>query len=177
METYTELKRFVDNPLYHEQRQRSLARLDISSIDAPIIEIISRFAKLTYCFTLQSCYGHFLHIGQREPYHIEALPLTDRITTVEYRIAYIALCIENSPQGRDIFQDLGQIPEIIDLAYIQFGCAEWFWKRQINSYVLQVEPKRLMTKDSVHIDYREALYIEKIRNQFFAKLKMLLHER
>ena len=55
---------------------------------------------------------------------------------------------------------------LIEPEYIQFGCAEWFWEQQVNSFVLQVEPKRFMDKDRLNIDYKEALYVEKIRNQF-----------
>jgi hypothetical protein len=176
LETFTKLKPFIDNPHYREQRQRSLTMLDITTIDTPIVAIITGFTKLSYCFTLQSCYGHFVHSAQPESDDIEPLPLSDSITTVEYRIAYIALCIENSSLGRHLFQDLEQIPAI-DPEYIQFGCAEWFWEQQVNSYALQVEPKRHMTKDKVRVGYQEALHIEKIRNQCFAQLEKLLQER
>ena len=175
METYTKLRDFVNNPRYHEQRQKYLGSLDISIIDKPIIEIISGFAKLSYCFTLQSCYGHFLYGGQRDPKNIEPLAVSDSITNVEYRIAYIALCIEDSESGRELFDDLRKIP-IIDPEYIQFGCAEWFWERQVNSYVLQVEPKRYMTKDRAVISYREALHIEEIRSEFFSELEKLVQK-
>jgi len=63
----------------------------------------------------------------------------------------------------------------IDCKYIQFGCADWFWERQINSYTLQVEPERYSTKDRVFIDYKEALYIENIRNKFFKKMEDIIH--
>lgn len=172
VETWAESREFVDNPHYHEQRQESSSRLDISTIDAPIVEIIAGFAELPHCFTLQSCYGHFLYDDQRNPNNIEPLPIADSIKSVEYRIAYIALCIQNSDPGRALFHDLGKVPTI-DPQYIQFGCAEWFWKRQVNSYVLQVEPKRYMTKDRVSVDYREALHIEKIRNEFFSRLERI----
>ena len=105
------------------------------------------------------------------------MPISDNITRVEYRIAYIALGIENSDLGRALFRDLRKIPSI-DPEYIQFGCAEWFWGRQVNSYALQVEPKRHMTEDKVpNIGYEEALYIEKIRNEAFGKLRKLVQER
>lgn len=65
METFTKLKPFVDNPLFEEQREITLKRLDISTIDAPIIEIVNGLANLHYCFPLQSCYGHFVYrVGQ-----------------------------------------------------------------------------------------------------------------
>ena len=170
METFTNLKDFVDNPYFHNQKKKYLSKLDIESIDAPLVDLISSFTKLGYCFTLQSCYGHFLHNSQKNPYNIEPLPLSNDISNVEYKIAYIALCIENSKQGRTLFYDLKEIPSI-DPEYIQFGCSEWFWKRQVNSYALQVEPKRHMTKDRLSVDYWEALHIEKVRNNFFTQLK------
>lgn len=176
METFTALKGFVENPHYHEQRAEALSRLDIGTIDAPIDKVIRGFSKLAYCFTLQSCYGHFLHKQQRDPQNVAPLPTDDNITTVEYRIAYIALCLENNDSGKKLFRDLGKIP-IIDQDYIQFGCAEWFWKRQVNSYALQVEPKRYMNKDKVFISYQEALHIENIKNRFFDALTNIVQKR
>jgi len=103
------------------------------------------------------------------------LPVSDRISRVEYRIAYIALCIQNSDLGRVLFDHLRRIPAV-DPEYIQLGCAEWFWKRQVNSYVLQIEPKRYITRDTVSISYQEALHIEMIRNEFFNGLKKIIQE-
>jgi hypothetical protein len=176
LESFTELKNFVDNPRYNEQRQESLNRLDIDTIDPPIVNIVSGFSRLPYCFTLQSCYGHFLYSGQKDPYNIEPLPISINIVRVEYKIAYITLCIENNSSGNTLFEHLRQIPEV-DPEYIQFGCAEWFWERQVNTYALQVEPQRYMTKDKVCVGYQGALHIEKVRNQFFAQLKKLLQAR
>ena len=176
METFTELKDFVDNPRYHEQRQRMVQDLDIDLIDAPIVDIVNGFTKLPYCFTLQSCYGHFLYNGQTNPQNVEPLPASGNITSVEYRIAYVALCIEDSKPGRRLFDDLREVPAI-DPDHIQFGCAEWFWKRQVNSYALQVEPERHMTQDTAQVGYQEALHIEKVRNRFFARLGELLQGR
>ena len=97
MKTFTKLKAFVDDPHYYEKREESLCKLQISTIDAPIVEIIKDFAKLTYCFTLQSCYGHFIHKGQENPKNVEPLSLSDfdKTSSIEYRIAYLALCIQN----------------------------------------------------------------------------------
>jgi len=173
LETFTELKEFVANPRFNEQRQQSLSQLNIHQIDSPIVDVVSGFAKLPYCFTLQSCYGHFLHTHQKNDYNIDALPIADSIVNVDYRIAYIALCIENSSSGKTLFEDFRRIPET-DPEYIQFGCAEWFWERQVNSYALQVEPRRYMTKDKVRVGYQEALHIERVRNGFFDQLNKLL---
>lgn len=175
METFTDLKDFVDNPDFHEQRKKCINKLDIERIDDPIVELISGFAKLDYCFTLQSCYGHFLYNSQKNPYNVEPLPASNSISNVEYKIAYIALCIENSKRGKFIFQHIKDIPSI-DPEYVQFGCAEWFWERQANSFALQVEPIRHMTKDRLSVDYREALHIEKIRDKFFTHLKRLVQD-
>ena len=175
METFTDLKDFVDNPCFHDQRKKCLSHLDIESIDPPIVELISGLAKLDYCFTLQSCYGHFLYNSQKNPYNVDPLPVSSRISKVDYKIAYIALCLENNTQGRFLFQNLREIP-LIDPEYIQFGCAEWFWERQVNSYALQVEPKDYMTKDRLSVEYWEALHLEKVRDKFFTRLTKLVRD-
>ncbi|OPX31525.1 hypothetical protein B1H10_08705 [candidate division KSB1 bacterium 4484_188] len=169
MEIFCRVKPFSDNTDFHRQREKSLRKLDIKSIDAPIREIISAFSRTDFCFTMQSCYGHFVHQFQTDIKNTEPLPQTDRILTVEYRIAYLALCIENNRKGRALFDALAEITKI-DTAYIQFGCADWFWRQQVNSYVLQVEPERFKYADKIQIDYREALRIEEIRNRFWNSL-------
>lgn len=176
METFTAPKELTENPRYKEQRQKSLAGLSNAIIDAPIKEIIKDFNKLPYCFTMQSCYGHFLYDGQKDPHNLDPLPVKKTIARVEYRIVYIAFCIENSDSGRRLFEALEGIT-VIDPKNIQFCCAEWFWKRQINSYALQVEPDRFKHKDKTLLDYREALQIEKIRNKFFVQLQKLLQKQ
>lgn len=176
METFTKPKALVENLHYQDQRRKCLAGLNDGMIDEPIIELINSFNKLPYCFTLQSCYGHFIYNGQDDPQNLEPLPLTDTITRVEYRIAYIAFCIENSDLGKMLFEALKGTADI-DPDNIQFCCAEWFWKRQVNSYALQVEPDRFKLQDKAILDYKEALRIEKIRNEFFVRLKELLQKR
>ena len=176
METFTELKDFVENPHFHEQRQRSVNSLDIATIDPPIVEIIDGFSKLPYCFTLQSCYGHFLYSGQKDEKSVDPLPDSENIAEVEYRIAYIALCIEDSESGRQLFSEFRQVPAV-DPEYIQFCCADWFWKDRVNSYALQVEPERYKAKDKCSVSFQEALHIEKVRNQFFAEIKRIVQKR
>jgi len=103
------------------------------------------------------------------------LPITNSIAKVEYRIAYVGFCIENSDSGRKLFEALKGITDV-NPENIQFCCAKWFWKRQVNSYALQVEPDRFKDKDKAILDYREALLIEKIRNEFFVRLQELLQK-
>jgi hypothetical protein len=142
-------------------------------IDAPIVELVRRLNELPHCFTLQSCYGHFLYASQDDPHYLGALPVTGAIARVEYRIAYLAFCVENSVLGKGVLAVLQGITTI-DPSSVQFGCATWFWERQINSYVLQVEPDRFKHQDRAILDYGEALYIEKTRDAFFAQLQGLL---
>ncbi len=176
METFTEPKKLVENPNFQEQKQKSLAELTDDMIDAPIIEIINAFNKLPYCFTLQCCYGHFLYNGQKDPNNLDPLPVTNTIARVEYRIAYIAFCIDNCFLGRRLLEALKEITSI-NPENIQFCCAEWVWQRQVNSYALQIEPDRFKHEDKAILDYKEALNIEKIRNEFFVKLKELLQKQ
>ena len=173
LETYVDLKAFVDNPGFERQRQESLNQYARTTIDPPLVEIIERFMKQPHCFTLQSCYGHFLYRGQMDPKNTLALPVSEKIKDNDYRIAYIALCIENSQSGRNLFRKLKKI-QSIDRDYIQFGCADWFWERQVNSFVIQVEPERYKTKDRVIIEYTEAQYIERSRNEVFKQLREIV---
>jgi len=169
LETFTELKELTENPHYHVQRQKSLGDFTDDMIDQPIIALIKGFNKLPYCFTLQCCYGHFVYNDQKDSHNFELLPVKDTIVKVEYRIAYIAFCIEKSLLGSELFETLKSITTI-DPENIQFCCAEWFWKRQVNSYALQVGPDRFKRKDAAILDYADALHIEKIRNEFFLRL-------
>lgn len=75
-----------------------------------------------------------------------------------------------------MYDDLSDIAGI-DEPYIQFGCAEWFWERQINSYVLQVEPEQFKAQDRAEVDFQEALQVEAVRNAFFAQLRRLISDR
>jgi len=176
LETYTDLKELEENPHYHIQKQKILCDLTNDMIDFPIIDLINGFNDLPYCFTQQSCYGHFVYNGQEDTRDFEPLPIKDTIAKVEYRIAYIAFCIENSLLGRELFESLKEITAI-DPENVQFFCAEWFWKRHVNSYALQVEPERFKRKDKAILDYKEALKIEKIRNEFFSRLEEFLKEQ
>ena len=173
METFSDLKDLAENPHYQAQKQRILSDLNDGMIDMPIVDLINGFNKLPFCFTLQSCYGHFVYNGQKDIHKLDPLPSKEIIAKVEYRIAYIAFCIENSAAGRWLFAALKEITGI-DPENVQFCCAEWFWKKQINSYALQVEPDRFKRKDTAILEFKEALHIEKIRNTFFSRLYKLL---
>jgi hypothetical protein len=173
LETLIELKELIENSQFKEQKKKALLDLSDEMIDKPIIHLIKRLNNLPYCFTLQSCYGHFVYKGQKNPNNLEPLPSLDANEKVIYRIAYIALCIEYCPSGIDLLEALKKITAISP-DYIQFFCAEWFWNRQVNSYALQVEPERFKDKDTAIVDYEEALFIEEIRKKVFARVDELL---
>jgi hypothetical protein len=173
LETFTKLKDFVPDPHFEERRNDALNHLNMEAIDAPIMDLIKGFSKLSFCFTQQCCYGHFAYGGQLDPHNLEHLPMTGGLESVEYRIAYVALCLQNHDAGRQLFSDLEKIP-MLNPENIQFGCAEWFWESQVNSFALQVEPQRHMFKDSVVIPYQEALHIQHVRDSVFSKLRELI---
>lgn len=173
METFTKLKAMVKNPQFESQRQLALSDLSDDMIDRPIIDIVNGFNQLPYCFTLQSCFGHFVHKGQKNAHNLEPLPAEGVIGKVHYKIAYMALCIEYNRLGKELFESLKEIPSIA-LHCVQFGCAEWFWSRHVNSYVLQVEPDRFKLQDTARLDLDEALDIEKTRDQFFGQLSEMI---
>ncbi len=176
METFTEARPFVKNPHFHKERQVSLHELDLSTIDPPIVEIVKGFTRLTYCFSLQSCFGHFLYAGQQDMHNLNPLPLDKNIDVVEYRIAYLALCIEYSRSGRDLFHALEEVAAT-NPDFIQFGSADWFWERQTNSYAIQVEPREHMAWDRCYLDFTQALRVEQVRNHFFEQITTLLEKR
>ena len=173
METFLSPKHLVADPRFAEERRKSQAKLDLGSIDPPIVPLMSGFMQLPWCFTLQSCYGHFLHAGQDNPRNTERLPELSDGESVEYRIAYLALCVENSLLGRSLLQELEVVPDL-DPGYVQFGSAAWFWRRRVNTYALQVEPRRFMTRDQACFGYREALHVERVRDEFFSRLTDLV---
>jgi hypothetical protein len=176
LETYVAAKGLIRNPHFHNQRQKALIGLRQATIDEPIVGLISKFANLPYCFTLQSCFGHFLLDDQSDSHNVEPLPSLDQETDVQYRIAYIAVCVQDDTAGKMLLDDLRGLC-LLDPQNMQYGCAKWFWERQINSYVVQVEPERHKTKDRCVISYQEALYLEGVRNRFFDKLNLLLKKR
>lgn len=173
METFTQIKEMAENPRYAEQKQQHLKDLDPGILDRPIRDLVLAVNALPYCFTLQSCHGHFVYDGQTDTHSLKALPAKEFPSQVTYRIAYLAFCVENSASGKRFLGALQGMTGI-DPGNVQFGCAQWFWERQVNSYVLQVEPDRFKFSDTAVLDFEEALRVEAVRNTFFARLSELL---
>lgn len=171
METFRPAKALIHNPDFTDQRRRWLSGLDDHTIDAPLRPLIRRLNDRPDCFTLQCCYGHFVHADQPDPHNL--VPLTVKTIPAEvditYRIAYLALCIDNSASGRALLEVLGSLPDL-DPVNIQFGSPTWFWRQQVNTYALQVEPERFKHLDQAMLDLAEARRIETLRAKFFARL-------
>lgn len=172
METFAAPREFVEDTGYSERRVRTVSALAPDCIDAPIRDLILGFAGLSHCFTLQSCYGHFLYTGQGDPQSVNTLPEED-IGPVRYRIAYLALCIENGATGGRLRGALQALAEI-DPEDVQFGSPGWFWEQHPNSYALQVEPGRFKQEDEAVIGHSEALHIQQVRDEFFEGLRGVL---
>ena len=169
METYVEAKSLIENPSFNKHRKMALGGLSFDVIDKPIVEIVKKITSISYCFTLQSCYGHFLYVGQNDPHNLEPVSLNAQDQDVEYRIAYLAICVENNTRGRELLEDISKIPSI-DQKNIQYGSAEWFWERQINSFVVQVEPERFKWQDRCVVGYTEAIKLEEVRSLFWQEI-------
>lgn len=175
METFAQSREFIDNPHFGRDRESILANLALQDIDSPIRKLVAEISALPFCFSIQSCYGHFVDSTQPAPGNLEPVPAGDT-GPVQYRIAYIALCLENSTPGRLFHEALEQVT-VIDAENIQFGSPGWFWERYLNSYALQVEPRRFIDKDAVTVGHSEARHIQRIRDRFFAALAELVGEQ
>ena len=174
METFTEAKTLVRNDGYAAERQAALDSLDLSAIDAPIVDIVEAFLPLTHCFTLQCCSGHFLTAPGQDEHSLAPIPDGFR-GTVHYRIAYVAFCVDTGDRGRAFLQRLSRVPEI-DPAYVQFGSADWFWDQWVNSFTLQVEPTAHRFKDQAVLTAGEAMQTRRARDRFFEELRRVLAE-
>jgi hypothetical protein len=173
METFCPAKSFVHHPEYEVLRTKALNDLDLQSIDQPIIDIVESLACLPYCFTLQSCCGHFIHPGQSDTRYTGSPIDCPPDAQIEYRIAYLALCLQNIPPGHTLYEDLESLTRI-DPQYIQFGSANWFWQQSVNTYAVQVEPERYKNQDTAMVSLDEALHLESVRNVMFEEIRKLL---
>lgn len=173
METFAAPKALEENVDFASQRRRCLAGLTTDMIDTPIRPLIHRLNSLGNCFTLQCCYGHFTCAGRTDPHNLEPLPPEAVSGPITYRIAYLALCIDNTARGEALLEALKRLPRL-DPDNIQLGSAEWFWQQQVNTYALQVEPERFKYQDQAVLGYDEALGIEALRAKFFGQLMQVV---
>jgi hypothetical protein len=92
-----------------------------------------------------------------------------------YQLAYLALVLENSPPGRELYEALNDIA-LLDIEFIQWGSADWFWKTQgqCNSYVIQAEPYRYKDLDRFSMDREEARKWLDAKALLFGQVRELL---
>ena len=173
METFIPIQPFAPNPDFSAQRDAALAGLERAEIDPPLAGIVRALNRMPHCFTLQCCCGHFVLPGQEDERRLATLPARfEGVEQVEWRIAYVALCLEHSPAGRGLLGQLGRICKL-DPGNIQVGSARWFWERQVNTFVLQVEPQRFQHLDRVWLPWDQARAVQKARDLWLQGLTEL----
>lgn len=171
MQTYCPEKPMVANPDFGKQRTAALASLRKAPLDEPVKKFIHDLANLEFCFTLQSCWGHFVSGSQPDPHAIRTISADSLEGKYHYKIAYLAFCVDNCTEGRNFLARLREIPAAVDPRYVQFGCAGWFWKQQVNSYVLQVQPLENAYVDSLDMSGELALELQGVRDGFFKAMR------
>lgn len=179
METFTPPRPFTTHPRYHEDREEAHRDLrdavQKKAIDAPLLPIVQECLWVPHCFTVQCCFGHFVHACEPDRENLVPVSRYSReVGRIEYRIAYLALCLENSPAGHGLYSELEKIAAM-DPEFIQFGSADWFWEQVPNIYCLQLEPERMKHLDSGNISWEEAIRIENLRGPFFSGFMGIMH--
>ena len=182
METFTPPRLFVPHPGYLEDRKRAHQDLhkeiEKNAIDPPLLPLINECLAVRCCFTVQCCWGHFVHRLEPDPENLVPLShyknVKDQIGTIRYRIAYLTVCLEDSPAGHEIYHGLERMAEQTP-SFIQFGSADWFFSRMPNTWCIQLEPERMKTEDSGPVTWDEAVRIEELKGPFFAELMDILH--
>lgn len=181
METFTPPRPFVPHPDYWRDRERSLQELrqEIvkNRIDPPLLQLVRECMTIPHCFTMQCCFGHFVH--RMEPDTENLAPIsryTQEVGIIRYRIAYVALCLQDSSAGHAMYFELEKIAAL-DPSFIQFGSADWFWDQVPNTYCIQLEPERMKGEDSGEVTWEEALKIEEIREPFFTVIMEIMNSQ
>ena len=174
MQTFCSERPLQHDPGFEAAKARALESMDMAEIDEPIKDVIASLNKHPSCYTLQSCFGHFVSTEHPDDHNLSVVEESGSSDSPLYRISYLALCIRDNSDGRRFLSLLKRIPWEIDRDRIQFGCAEWFWNRCINSYVLQVQPKDRADVDSLTISVREVRLIQSARNHFWDTLRTTL---
>ena len=175
MQTFCSERPLQPDPGFEAAKARALEGMDMAEIDAPIKDIITSLNKHPFCYTLQSCFGHFVSTEHPDDHNLSVVEESDSSDNPLYRISYLALCIRADPDGKRLLSLLKKMPWEVDRDRIQFGCAKWFWNRCVNSYVLQVQPKDRADVDSLTISAREARLIQSARTRFWEALRTTIN--
>ena len=176
MQTFTEPRQLETNPDFAAQREHALAHLDLEALDCPLVDLVQRISAVPWCFPVESCCGHYVIMdGENRRVYDQLPPLGGGANRVLYRVAYLALCVDDSPAGLDLLRDLRAVPSIAP-EQVQFGCVDRFWDRQVNSFVLQVVPWAHRFVDDVLLSPAAAAEVEEARSWFFARLDDLVRD-
>jgi hypothetical protein len=180
MDTFTEAKPFQPHADYAADRKRTLRELEREitrgSIDLPLLPMIRECMQIPHCFTVQCCCGHFVHDLEPDPENLSRpSQYAGTAESLRYRVAYLAVCIREDKRGRELFADL-QALATQEPGYIQFGSADWFWNRMVNTYCIQLEPERMKELDSGMVSLSEARTLEEIRTVFFDSLAGIIRK-
>lgn len=167
MQTFCSEKPLEYNPGFNAKKVRSLKEMSDVDIETPVVEVVNSLNKLPFCFTLQSCFGHFLIEGENisDSFYFP-YSYTDAKEFL-YRISYVAICVDSVPESRRLLTLLRDILNKINTEYLQFGCAEWYWEQYVNSYVIQVQPWNRSNVDSLYVTTEEAQKIRTVRDHFW----------
>ena len=122
MQTFTAEKPLVENPDFEQQRAEAHHQLreliQAEGIDPPLVPLLSRFMAVPYCFTIQSCYGHFIHEQEQDIKNTARLgPYAGSVTHVEYRLAYMAFVVENDGADKAFSAIFAGCPPSIPVMY------------------------------------------------------------
>lgn len=174
METYIPAKELLSNNRFKEHKKRWTKDLDLNGIDEPIHDIVLDFNNLPYAFTMQCCFGHFLYGNLTDQHNLEPIQEKEVSGKIQYRIAYIAFCVDAGEAGNSFLSKISGIAE--NEPDIQFGSADWFWDQQVNTYVQQVQPFRFKECDRMDLDLNEALKMESLKKHYFDELRKLFKQ-
>ncbi|MFH1057788.1 MAG: hypothetical protein V1797_03780 [Pseudomonadota bacterium] len=171
METFGPMRPLQADADFAQRRRLALAGLEPGALDPEMRGPVAGLNRLRHCFTLQSCQGHILVPGQGPPAGWERRPVEPPPARALYQLAYLALVVRNGRAGGDLLGDLAALAAG-EAEFMQLGCADWFWREQgqVNSYVVQVAPRRRQGLDWFEMDRAEAGAWLRARGRFLAGL-------
>ncbi len=176
MQAFAEPRGLESNAGFTAQREHALAHLSLEGLDCPLVDLVQRLTAVPWCFPVESCCGHFVILDGDHRRVLDRLPpLGASAKRVLYRVAYVALCIDDDPAGRELLRDLQAVPSIAP-EQIQFGCVDHLWRRQVNTFVLQVVPWAHRFVDDVILSPAEARDVDEARSWYFARLDDLVRD-
>lgn len=174
MQTYTKARAIEVDPDFDAERDATRAGLDLDALDEPMVPLVRDLNRLPHAFTLQCCFGHFVGEGETDTHTLAPPPPTGR-KTMEYRIAYVAFCVRGDERGQAFVEAVRGLREL-DPKYIQVGSADWFWNRRVNSFVIQVGPKRGRKRDTMPLDGKEIRHVSHVRTQLWRRFATLVQQ-